>query len=129
MRRLALAIVGIPSLAVAVAILAAIAGAGAQDCTSSEGGPVGGVPAPLVPPFQGAATQYNLGRAGAAILAAINYAESDFDQSSLPGVHSGANSAGAAGPMQIGIDRGVTYLHFDEASLTNVVTELASALT
>lgn len=56
MLRLALAIVGIPSLAVAVAILAA-----------------------------------------------INYEESNFGQSNLPGVHSGANSAGAAGPMQIGI--------------------------
>jgi hypothetical protein len=103
MRRLALAIVGVPSVAIAVAIVAAIAGAGAQACTSSEGGPVGGVPAQLVPLFQGAAAQYNLGPAGAAILAAINYEESDFDQSTLPGVHAGANGAGAAGPMQIGI--------------------------
>ena len=102
MRRLALAIVGLPSLGVAVAIVAAIAGAGAQACTSNPSEPVGGVPAQLVPLFKGAAATYNLGPEGAAILAAINYEESDFD-SNEPGVRSGANSAGAAGPMQIGI--------------------------
>ena len=101
MRRLALVIVGVPSLAVAVAVVAAIAGAGAQDC-SSQSEPVGGVPPQLIPLFQGAAAKYNLGPEGAAILAAINYVESNFD-SNEPGVRSGANSAGAAGPMQIGI--------------------------
>jgi hypothetical protein len=34
------------------------------------------------------------------ILAAIGTIESDNGQSNLPGVHSGANSAGAEGPMQ-----------------------------
>jgi cell wall-associated NlpC family hydrolase len=34
------------------------------------------------------------------ILAAIGTVETDNDQSTLPGVHSGANSAGAEGPMQ-----------------------------
>ena len=101
MRRLALVIVGFPSLAVAVAVVAAIAGAGAQGC-SSQSEPVGGVPPHLIPLFQGAAAKYNLGPEGAAILAAINYEESRFD-SNEPGVRSGANSAGAAGPMQIGI--------------------------
>jgi uncharacterized protein YycO len=37
------------------------------------------------------------------ILAGIGKVESDDGQSSLPGVHSGANPFGAAGPMQIGI--------------------------
>ena len=37
------------------------------------------------------------------ILAGIGTVESDNGQSSLPGVHSGANPFGAAGPMQIGI--------------------------
>jgi hypothetical protein len=64
--------------------------------------PVAGIPQQLVPLFQGAAAKYNLGPEGAAILAAINYEESNFD-SDEPGVRSGANSAGAAGPMQIGI--------------------------
>jgi peptidoglycan DL-endopeptidase CwlO len=37
------------------------------------------------------------------ILAGIGKVESDFGRSDLPGVHSGANAYGAAGPMQIGI--------------------------
>ena len=37
------------------------------------------------------------------LLAGIGTAESDNGQSSLPGVHSGSNVFGAAGPMQIGI--------------------------
>jgi len=38
------------------------------------------------------------------ILAGIGTVESDNGQTTLPGVHSGANAFGAAGPMQIGID-------------------------
>jgi peptidoglycan DL-endopeptidase CwlO len=37
------------------------------------------------------------------ILAGIGTAESDNGQSNAPGVHSGTNFAGAAGPMQIGV--------------------------
>jgi peptidoglycan DL-endopeptidase CwlO len=37
------------------------------------------------------------------ILAGIGEVESDHGRSGAPGVHSGANSAGAAGPMQFGI--------------------------
>jgi peptidoglycan DL-endopeptidase CwlO len=37
------------------------------------------------------------------ILAGIGKVESDFGRSTEPGVHSGANAFGAAGPMQIGI--------------------------
>ena len=37
------------------------------------------------------------------VLAGIGEVESDDGRSSLPGVHSGANAFGAAGPMQIGI--------------------------
>jgi cell wall-associated NlpC family hydrolase len=37
------------------------------------------------------------------VLAGIGKVESDHGQSTLPGVHSGANAFGAAGPMQIGI--------------------------
>jgi hypothetical protein len=40
------------------------------------------------------------------ILAAIGKVESDHGRSPLPGVHSGWNSAGAAGPMQFGIGVG-----------------------
>ena len=52
----------------------------------------------------GAAAQYGLGDRGPSILAAINYVESTFGTSTLPGVLSGTNRAGAAGPMQIGVD-------------------------
>jgi peptidoglycan DL-endopeptidase CwlO len=38
------------------------------------------------------------------VLAGIGEIESDHGRSDAPGVHSGANSAGAAGPMQFGID-------------------------
>jgi peptidoglycan DL-endopeptidase CwlO len=38
------------------------------------------------------------------VLAGIGTEESDNGQSTLPGVSSGTNSAGAAGPMQIGVD-------------------------
>src|SRR5258707_3181710 len=37
------------------------------------------------------------------ILAGIGRVESDDGRTTLPGVHSGANAFGAAGPMQIGI--------------------------
>ncbi|MDQ6805938.1 MAG: M23 family metallopeptidase [Actinomycetota bacterium] len=96
------AVLGLLGLAMALVVLAAVAGLAAPACTGTTG-PVGGVPGALVPILEGAASRYRLGPEGAAILAAVNYVESDFGQSTLPGVHSGANSAGAAGPMQIGI--------------------------
>jgi cell wall-associated NlpC family hydrolase len=37
------------------------------------------------------------------LLAGIGKVESDFGRTTLPGVHSGSNAFGAAGPMQIGI--------------------------
>jgi cell wall-associated NlpC family hydrolase len=40
------------------------------------------------------------------VLAAIGEVESDHGRSTAPGVRSGANSAGAAGPMQMGIGTG-----------------------
>ncbi len=45
------------------------------------------------------------------ILAAIGTVESDNGQSTLPGVHSGANSAGAEGPMQF---EPATFAAYDE---------------
>src|SRR4051812_45292651 len=59
-----------------------------------------GIPRDLVPLYEKAATQFRLGPRGAAVLASINKTETDFGRSTLPGVHSGTNSAGAAGPMQ-----------------------------
>jgi cell wall-associated NlpC family hydrolase len=45
------------------------------------------------------------------VLAAIGTVESDNGQSNLPGVHSGANAAGAEGPMQF---EPATFVRFDE---------------
>jgi hypothetical protein len=93
----------LPLLAVLLA-LTAVSASQAQ-CGAGllgAGGPVGGVPAADVPIFEGAAAEFGLGDRGPSILAAINYVESTFGTSTAPGVHSGTNSAGAAGPMQIG---------------------------
>jgi len=81
-------------------------------CSGTPTGPgpasVPGIPTNLLPIFEGAGQQFQLGNNGWAYLAALNYAESTFGTSQLPGVHSGSNSAGAAGPMQIGIGGAAT---------------------
>ena len=86
-------------------LLAALAGATSATDTNSgmtcrAGGGVDGPPPRLVPIYAAAAQKYRLGPRGPGILAAINYVESDFGRSTLPGVQSGSNFAGAAGPMQ-----------------------------
>jgi hypothetical protein len=50
------------------------------------------------------------------VLAAIGKHESDHGRTPLPGVHSGANWAGAAGPMQLGIGgkAGPTWQHYGD---------------
>jgi hypothetical protein len=81
------------------------------DASSSEPNAAGGgrcsefagkdsPPEALVPIYAAAAQRFELGPRGPSVLAAINKVESDFGRSTLPGVHSGTNSAGAAGPMQ-----------------------------
>ena len=49
------------------------------------------------------------------VLAAIGKVESDFGQSTLPGVTSGTNAYGAAGPMQLGVGgaAGPTFYAYD----------------
>jgi soluble lytic murein transglycosylase-like protein len=63
-------------------------------------GSVRGVPQQYARRYTGAAERFRLGQRAPAILAAIHKVESDFGRSSLPGVLSGENSAGAGGPMQ-----------------------------
>jgi hypothetical protein len=48
------------------------------------------------------------------VLAAVGKVESDHGRARLPGVRSGANAAGAAGPMQLGIGgrAGPTWQHY-----------------
>ena len=59
------------------------------------------IPANYLELFQSIGRQYKVPWV---ILAGIGKVESDDGQSTLPGVHSGANAFGAAGPMQIGIE-------------------------
>lgn len=86
-------------------LLAALVGAtssadaqGAVSCSASGGSE--SPPPRLTPIYVAASEKFGLGPRGPGILAAINYVESEFGRSELPGVHSGTNSAGAAGPMQ-----------------------------
>jgi peptidoglycan DL-endopeptidase CwlO len=58
------------------------------------------IPARYLALYQQAGKQYGIAWE---ILAGIGQVESGNGQSDAPGVHSGANSAGAAGPMQFGI--------------------------
>src|SRR5215469_4054019 len=58
------------------------------------------IPASYLTLFKSVGAQY---RVPWVILAGIAKVESDDGQTTLPGVHSGANAFGAAGPMQIGI--------------------------
>jgi peptidoglycan DL-endopeptidase CwlO len=79
-------------------------------CSSARGGasnqPVASqsaqnsIPSDYLYWFQHVGTQYGVPWV---ILAGIGKVESDDGQTTLPGVHSGANAFGAAGPMQIGI--------------------------
>jgi peptidoglycan DL-endopeptidase CwlO len=79
-------------------------------CSAAHGGPQlqpaasqsaqNSIPAGYLALFQQTGSKYGVPWV---ILAGIAKVESDDGQSSLPGVHSGANAFGAAGPMQIGI--------------------------
>jgi hypothetical protein len=111
MKRAIAAIVGGTVVFVLGVVVLISAGTGnASDCGAASGGPsnVAGIPQQDLAYFEGAAQQFGLGSNGWAYLAALNYDESDFDTSKLPGVHSGTNSAGAAGPMQIGVGGAAT---------------------
>ena len=86
------------------AFFAASAGcSGAQ--TGTTGQPAAGAKAKSIPAdylswYQKVGQQYGVPWP---ILAGIGTVESDNGQTTLPGVHSGSNAFGAAGPMQIGI--------------------------
>jgi peptidoglycan DL-endopeptidase CwlO len=79
-------------------------------CTNTTGGSsvqpaasstaVNSIPANYLALFKSTGRKYHVPWV---VLAGIGKVESDDGQSDLPGVHSGANPFGAAGPMQIGI--------------------------
>jgi peptidoglycan DL-endopeptidase CwlO len=102
-------IVGLGLLAVPIligtnAFFAASAGCSGQQ-TGTTGQPTAGAKAKSIPAnflswYQKVGQQYGVPWT---ILAGIGTVESDNGQTTLPGVHSGSNAFGAAGPMQIGI--------------------------
>jgi len=90
-------------LVLLVALLAAGAGAGIASLLGGGGTAPSATGTAAIPPamlalYQEAAT--TCPGLPWTVLAAIGTVESDNDRSTLPGVHSGANSAGAEGPMQ-----------------------------
>jgi peptidoglycan DL-endopeptidase CwlO len=98
------------AIAVALVLLAAaFLGAGAgilgQAASACQAQPAPSAAAATIPAaylagYQQAGTQYGIPWT---VLAGIGEAESDQGRSHAPGVHSGQNPAGAAGPMQFGI--------------------------
>lgn len=102
----------VAALLLAVVVIAGAAGAAATSLltTTGEGvlpallpglsGLLGDIPAAMLNLYQDASAQVCPGMSWT-VLAAVGTVESDNDTSNLPGVHSGANPAGAEGPMQM----------------------------
>jgi cell wall-associated NlpC family hydrolase len=91
-----LAVVAVPLLFAAAA--AAVLGGGASFVSAGGSVSVAGIPAPMFSLYEKAAR--TCPGLPWEVLAAIGTVESGNGTSTLPGVHSGANSAGAEGPMQ-----------------------------
>jgi len=99
-----LGLAAVPVLVGAELFFAASAGCSGQQ-SGTAGQPSAGAKAAAIPAdylywYKRVGQQYGVPWT---ILAGIGTVESDNGQSTLPGVHSGANAFGAAGPMQIGI--------------------------
>ena len=101
----AVLVLGVPLMILLMLDPASASGCGSGTPTGPGPTSVPGIPQNLLPIFEGAGEQFQLGNDGWAYLAALNNAESTFGTNNGPGtgVLSGSNSAGAAGPMQIGI--------------------------
>ena len=101
---LLLGLMAVPVLVGTNLFFAATAGCSGQQ-TGAVGQPTAGAKAKAIPAnylfwYKKVGQQYGVPWT---ILAGIGTVESDNGQTTLPGVHSGANAFGAAGPMQIGI--------------------------
>ncbi len=99
-----LGLLAVPILIGTNAFFAASAGCSGQQ-TGTAGQPAGSPKANSIPAnylywYKKVGNQYGVPWT---ILAGIGTVESDNGQTTLPGVHSGQNGFGAAGPMQIGI--------------------------
>ena len=105
-----LGLLAVPILIGTNAFFAASAGCSGQQ-TGTVGQPTGsakatrGIPANYLYWYKRVGSQYGVPWT---ILAGIGTVESDNGQTTLPGVHSGQNGFGAAGPMQIGIGGAAT---------------------
>jgi Transglycosylase SLT domain len=99
----------LPMLLVSGLFVAANSSAGGGQSCVVKGSSGDEIPADYVPWLEKAASRYHLGPRGFSIVAAIHKVESDFGRSPLPGVHSGTNSAGAAGPGQFLFSTWATY--------------------
>jgi cell wall-associated NlpC family hydrolase len=99
-----LGLLAVPALVGTDLFFAAGAGCSGQQ-TGTVGQPTAGAKARAIPAdylswYKKVGQQYGVPWT---ILAGIGTVESDNGQTTLPGVHSGSNAFGAAGPMQIGI--------------------------
>jgi peptidoglycan DL-endopeptidase CwlO len=89
-------------LAMLIGGIAGVTGQQASACTAqpTASGATAAIPANYLADYKKAGTQYGISWT---VLAGIGTIESDNGRSSLPGVHSGTNPLGAAGPMQFGV--------------------------
>jgi cell wall-associated NlpC family hydrolase len=131
---LLLAFLAIPMLVVGGASLLFAGGSGGK-CGSTAANAVqpgvsteaaNSIPSNYLKWFQRVGLQYNVPWT---ILAGIGKVESDDGRTTLPGVNSGSNSFGAAGPMQIGIQGasgnswGGAAVHAASAAVAGVATD------
>ena len=101
-------------LALAVVVLAAGAGVGIASLLGGGGTPPSATATATIPPAMLALYQQATAVCPGlpwTVLAAIGTVESDNGQSTLPGVRSGANPAGAEGPLQM---LGPTFAEYDQ---------------
>ena len=106
---LGLGLLTVPIMIGVNSFFAATAGCSGQQ-TGATGQPAGSAKAKSIPAdylywYKKVGSQYGVPWT---ILAGIGTVESDNGQTTLPGVHSGSNAFGAAGPMQIGIGGAAT---------------------
>jgi hypothetical protein len=88
-------------MAVLFGVVSAFTGtASACQTQPAPGGAAGSIPANYLADYQSAGREFGIPWT---ILAGIGTIESDNGQSDAPGVHSGTNAYGAAGPMQFGV--------------------------
>ena len=95
-----MAMVGGASMLFAAGVGCPSSGSGATTQPAVTNAARNSIPADYLALFKNTGQQY---RVPWVVLAGIGKVESDDGQSNLPGVHSGQNGFGAAGPMQIGI--------------------------